>query len=93
MNNIIMNAIEINAKLQLIFNSVSLSSYQKKLITDVVTDIISNINTDKCDITKNNNDNKINKELSEIESLDEDATIEDVIYNFNHLLSILKQNY
>lgn len=93
MNNIIMNTIEINAKLQLIFNSVSLSSYQKKLITDVVTDIISNINTDKCDITKNNNDNKINKELSEIESLDEDATIEDVIYNFNHLLSILKQNY
>ncbi len=88
-----MNTIEINAKLQLIFNSVSLSSYQKKLITDVVTDIISNINTDKCDITKNNNDNKINKELSEIESLDEDATIEDVIYNFNHLLSILKQNY
>lgn len=32
MNNIIMNTIEINAKLQLIFNSVSLSSYQKKLI-------------------------------------------------------------
>ena len=93
MNNIIMNTIEINAKLQLIFNSVSLSSYQKKLITDVVTNIISNINTDKCDITKNNNDNKINKELSEIESLDENATIEDVIYNFNHLLSILKQNY
>ncbi len=92
MNNIIMNTIEINAKLQLIFNSVSLSSYQKKLITDVVTDIISNISTDKCDITKNNN-NKINKELFEIESLDEDATIEDVIYNFNHLLSILKQNY
>lgn len=85
-----MNTIEINAKLQLIFNSVSLSSYQKKLITDIVTDIINNINTNEYN-TKNNN--KINKEISEIESLDEDATIEDVIYSFNHLLSILKQNY
>lgn len=88
-----MNTIEINAKLQLIFNSVSLSSYQKKLITDVVTDIINNININKYDNTKNTKNNKINKLISEIESINENATIEDVIYNFNHLLYILKQSY
>lgn len=85
---------EINAKVQMIFNSVPLSIYQKELINEVINDIIDSIESSITSKKSNNKtiasatETKIGgiRQLPKINHLEEDANIDDVIATINTLL-------
>ena len=93
-----MNKTEINAKLQIVFDGLSLSKHQKKLISEVIEDIIQTVESSASSEKSNNvtinaaTKTKIGgiKQLPKINHLEENADIDEVITTINTLLSNLE---
>lgn len=74
-----MNKKSINARIQHLFNSISLNSAQKKVIIDVINEIIDSIEKD--------NNSKTNVQFDKIELLNQDDDITVVINKVNAIIN------
>ncbi len=83
-----MTNIELKAKIQYIFNSISLDKEHKNTIIDIINDIV-NVITDKTfDISKMN---IVNTDIKTIEPLNEDDDISVVIDKVNSIIYTLNK--
>lgn len=80
-----MTNIELKAKIQYIFNSISLDKEHKNTIIDIINDII-NVITDK--ISDTSKMNIVNTDIKTIEPLNEDDDISVVIDKVNSIIYI-----
>ena len=74
-----MNKKSINARLQYLFNSISLDCNQKKIIIDVINEIVDSI--------EKNNNNKENIQFDKIDLLNQDDDIIVVIDKINTIIN------
>ena len=74
-----MNKKSINARLQHLFNSISLNCNQKKIIIDVINEIVDSI--------EKNNNNKENIQFDKIDLLNQDDDIIVVIDKINTIIN------
>ena len=94
-----MNAIEINAKVQYLLNSVNLSTNQKEVLTDVLNSLIKEVErvsdnseteTDYSSVTTTTLGSAC--KVESVELLEPDSTLDDVIVTINTLISNLKSS-
>ena len=83
-----MTNIELKAKIQYIFNSISLDKEHKNTIIDIINDVINTI-TDKTSYTSKMN--IVNTDIKTIESLNEDDDISVVINKVNSIIYTLNK--
>ena len=83
-----MTNIELKAKIQYIFNSISLDKEHKNTIIDIINDVI-NATTDKTSDTSKVN--IVNTDIKTIEPLNEDDDISVVIDKVNSIIYTLNK--
>lgn len=83
-----MTNIELKAKIQYIFNSISLDKEHKNTIIDIINDVINAITDKTSDISKMN---IVNTDIKTIEPLNEDDDISVVIDKVNSIIYTLNK--
>lgn len=83
-----MTNIELKAKIQYIFNSISLDKEHKNTIIDIINDVINAITDKTFDTSKMN---IVNTDIKTIEPLNEDDDISVVIDKVNSIIYTLNK--
>lgn len=83
-----MTNIELKAKIQYIFNSISLDKEHKNTIIDIINDVINTITDKTSDTSKVN---IVNTDIKTIEPLNEDDDISVVIDKINSIIYTLNK--
>ena len=83
-----MTNIELKAKIQYIFNSISLDKEHKNTIIDIINDVINTITDKTSDTSKMN---IVNTDIKTIEPLNEDDDISIVIDKVNSIIYTLNK--
>lgn len=83
-----MTNIELKAKIQYIFNSISLDKEHKNTIIDIINDVINTITDKTSDTSKMN---IVNTDIKTIEPLNEDDDISVVIDKVNSIIYTLNK--
>ncbi len=87
-----MTNIELKAKIQYIFNSISLDKEHKNTIIDIINDVINDVINAITDKTSNiSKVNIINTDIKTIEPLNEDDDISVVIDKVNSIIYTLNK--
>ena len=83
-----MTNIELKAKIQYIFNSISLDKEHKNTIIDIINDVINTITDKTSDTSKMN---IVNTDIKTIDPLNEDDDISVVIDKVNSIIYTLNK--